>query len=487
MLEREGNRDAEMTPPNYQTAREMIEGLRSRQISARELLDAHVARHEQLSKKINAVVAADLERAYRDAQAIDEARAKGRPPGVLAGLPMTVKDGYDVENMPASAGAPGLANRDKHCGDAELVRRARAQGAVIWGKSNVPYMLSDWQSYNAIYGTTNNPYDVTRVPGGSSGGAAAALASGITPLEIGSDIGGSLRHPAAFCGVTSLKPSWGVLPMRGHVPPAPDEYYELDLGVGGPMARNAEDLRLLWTVLSGKNSGRKDVTGLRVAVWDEDPNFPLSRDVKDGVARAAQALEEQGARVEHIGSPLDTNHLMVTYRWILAPTLASGFPPELLAEMEKTRDADLKAMGDNPDPWGAEFNRVCWTARFYEVARAFAARQKLKDRMAEFFTDYDAILMPVGPVPAFPHDQSEPFFARKLEVDGQSIPYPTMLCWIALATTLHLPALAAPAGQNAAGLPVGVQLVGPIDGEDRLFDLAAAAEEVLGGFRAPPL
>jgi amidase len=178
---------------------------------------------------------------------------------------------------------------------------------------------------------------------------------------------------------------------------------------------------------------------------------------------------------------------MVTYRWILAPTLASGFPQELLNDMEKTREADLKAMGDNPDPWGAEFNRVCWTARFYEVARAFAARQKLKDRMAEFFRDYDAILLPVGPVTAFPHDHSEPFFARTLQVDGQTVPYPTMLCWIALATTLHLPALALPAGQSAAGLPVGVQLVGPIDGEDRLLDLAAAAEEVLGGFSPPPL
>jgi amidase len=446
-----------------------------------------VARHEQLSKKINAVVASDLERAYRDAQAIDDARAKGRTLGALAGVPMTIKDGYDVENMPASAGAPGLAHRDKHCDDAEPVGRTRSAGAVIWGKTNVPYMLSDWQSYNAIYGTTNNPYDVTRVPGGSSGGAAAALATGMTALEIGSDIGGSLRHPAAFCGVYSLKPTWGVLPMRGHVPPAPDEYYECDLGVGGPMARSAEDLRLLWSVLPGSASSRKDVAGMRVAVWDHDPNFPLSRDVKDGVARAAHALEERGARVERIDSPLDTNHLMVTYRWILAPTLASGFPPEMLAEMEKTREADLKAMGDNPDPWGAEFNRVCWTARFTEVARAFAARQKLKDRMAQFFTEYDAILMPVGPVPAFPHDQSEPFFARKLEMDGQSIPYPTMLCWIALATTLHLPAIALPTGPNAKGLPIGVQLVGPEHGEDRLFDLTAAAEEVLGGFRPPPL
>ena len=131
---------------------------------------------------------------------------------------------------------------------------------MIWGKTNVPIILSDWQSYNAIYGTTNNPYDVTRVPGGSSGGAAAALATGITPLEIGSDIGGSLRTPANFCGVTSLKPTWGVLPMRGHVPPPPGIDAEVDLGVGGPMARNVDDLKLLWSVLSKSSESRSDAT-----------------------------------------------------------------------------------------------------------------------------------------------------------------------------------------------------------------------------------
>lgn len=476
-----------MTAEIYGTAREMIAALEAKQVSARELLDAHVGRNEQVGKKINAVVASDLERAYAAADAIDNGRTKGRSVGALAGIPMTVKDGFDIENMPAVAGSKGLVGRDKTSADAELVRRSRASGAVIWGKTNVPYMLSDWQSYNAVYGQTNNPYDVSRVPGGSSGGAAAALACGITPLEIGSDIGGSLRTPASFCGVYALKPTWGVLPMRGHVPPLPDDYYECDLGVGGPMARSAEDVRLLWTVLSGRSSTRKPIEGLRVAVWDEDANFPLASDVKEGVGRAAHALSEQGARVEHISSPLDTAHLLSTYRWILAPTLASGLPDSMLQEMEKSREADLKAMATNPDPWSEPFNRVCWTARFYEVARAFAARQRLKDHMAQFFQDYDAILMPVTPVVAFPHDHSEPFLARKLQVDDETVSYMNMLAWIALATTLHLPALAIPAGQNAQGLPVGAQLVGPEHGEDRLFDLAAAAEEVLGGFVPPAL
>jgi len=175
----------------------MLADLNAKRISARELLDAHVARNVKVAKTINAVTATDLDRARKDALAIDDARAKGTSVGALAGIPMTIKDGFDVENMPATAGFPPFAAREKNCADAELVARARKAGAVVWGKTNVPIFLSDWQSYNAIYGTTNNPYDVTRVPGGSSGGAAAALATAITPLEIGSDIGGSLRHPRA--------------------------------------------------------------------------------------------------------------------------------------------------------------------------------------------------------------------------------------------------------------------------------------------------
>jgi amidase len=188
----------------YATAREMLADLAAKRISARELLERHVARNAALHGKLNAVVASDLDRAWREAQAIDDARAKGMTLGALAGLPMTIKDGFDVEGMPATSGFPPFAARDRNCADAELVARSRGAGAIVWGKTNVPLFLSDFQSYNAIYGTTNNPYDVTRTPGGSSGGAAAALAVGITPLEIGSDIGGSLRPPANFCGVCSL-------------------------------------------------------------------------------------------------------------------------------------------------------------------------------------------------------------------------------------------------------------------------------------------
>jgi len=472
----------------YATARAMLANLKAKRISARELLDAHAARNDALATSINAVTVTDLDRARKDAQAIDDARANGASLGALAGLPMTIKDGYDVEAMPATAGFPPYAARPKNCADAELVARTREAGAVIWGKTNVPVFLSDWQSYNSIYGTTNNPYDTTRVPGGSSGGAAAALATGITPLEIGSDIGGSLRTPANFCGVTALKPTWGKLPMRGHVPPPPGIDVETDLGVGGPMARNVDDLKLLWNVLNkSRETLRRDIKGARIAIWDEDPLLPLSRDVKDAVARAADALARQGAQIETVKAPVNTRELLVNYMWLLISIVSAGVPEATLNEITKTRDADLKAFASSRDPWSRELNRLAIAARADEVLAAQRARQTLKDQMATFYTSHDAILMPIAPVTAFKHDHSEPFSARLLDVGGTPTPYPTMLGWIALATALHLPALAVQAGRSPANMPVGVQIVGPSNGEDRLFDFAAAVEEGVGEFRTPPL
>jgi len=472
----------------YATARQMLSDLADKTVSARELLDLHVARNDALHGKLNAVIEKDLEHARAAAKSIDDARAHGAELGALAGLPMTVKDGFDVFGMPASSGFKGFHGRAKDCNDADLVAATRRQGAIIWGKTNVPLMLSDWQSYNDIYGTTNNPYDVSRVPGGSSGGAAAALAAGITPLEIGSDIGGSLRVPANFCGVASLKPTWGKLPMRGHIPPPPGMNAEVDLGVGGPMARNVDDLKLLWSVLNGSaETGKRDVKGARIAVFDEDPLLPLSRDVKDAVARAADTLEKQGAKIERIKAPVDMRELLVNYVWLLNSVIGAGFPDHVHAEIARTREADLKAFAANRDPWSRELSRLATGAQASEVMAAQRARQEMKDQMAAFFKSHDAIVMPISPVTAFKHDHSEPFHMRTLDVDGQSIAYPNMLGWIALATALHLPALATPAGRTASNLPVGIQVVGPIDGEDRLFDFAAAIEDGIGGFEAPPL
>ncbi len=472
----------------YATARSMLADLAAKKVSARELLDAHLARNDAVAPKINAVIETDIARAKTDAAAIDAARAKGAAPGALAGLPMTIKDGFDVQNMPATAGAPQFKDRAKDCADAALVAKTRAAGAVIWGKTNVPFMLGDYQTFNVLHGTTNNPYDLTKVPGGSSGGAGAALATGVTPLEIGSDIGGSLRHPANYCGVTALKPTWGVLDGRGHVPPDPAAYYECDIGVYGPMARNAGDLKLLWSVLRGTpEQARRDVKGARVAVWDEEASWPLARDVRDGVNRAAAALEKSGAHVERAKPDIDGQALLETYLAILVPIVSVEYPDALLAAFEAMREADRKLVAEGGEGADIALSRLLAVPTYREHVAALVRRQALKDKLADFFERYDAIVMPIGMVPPFAHQQEPGFNERVLDVDGVAVPYRAMLNWISPASALHAPALAVPAGQTARGLPVGVQIVGPWHGEDRLFDFAAAIEDELGGFTPPPL
>ncbi len=472
----------------YATAREMIADLKTKKVSARELLNAHLARNDALHAKLNAVIATDIARAQKDAAAIDEARARGAALGALAGLPMTIKDCFDVENLPAVVGNPEFKERPKTSAEAPIAAASRKAGAVIWGKTNVPFMVSDMQTYNVVYGTTNNPYDVTRGCGGSSGGAATALAAAITPLEMGSDIGGSLRHPANYCGVFSLKPTWGAISQRGYIPPLPENYVEHDLNVVGPIARNSEDLKLLWTVLHGTPAqARRDVKGTRVAVWDQEPSWPLARDVRDGVQRAAQALEKAGAHVEYRKPDINGEELMHCYTSILTPIMSLGLPPAVIHAFEARREQDRKLVHKGGiEAAGANY-RLTVTVSHRDVLAAMVKRQKLKDRLAAFFGEgWDVIVMPISMVPPFKHLHTPGFNERVLDVDGQSVPYFGLLNWISLATALHAPALAVPAGQNGQGLPIGVQLVGPWNGEDRLFDFAAAVEEGLGGFTPPP-
>ncbi len=485
-----GGRPKGRTPmiDTYATARSMVADLAAKRVSAVELLDAHLARNDAVHAAINAVIETDIARARKDAATIDGARVRGEALGALAGLPMTIKDGFDVENMPAIAGNPVFKDRPKNCADATLVAATRGAGAVIWGKTNVPFMLSDIQSYNEIYGTTNNPYDVTRVPGGSSGGAAAALATGVTPFEIGSDIGGSLRHPANYCGVTALKPTWGVLSGRGHVPPPPGQYSEGDLGVMGPMARNVDDLKLLWSVLRGTPEQRhRDVKDTRVALWNEEASWPLARDVHAATERAADALAKAGARVEQAKPDIDGAAMMDFYLTILVAILSAGMPEDALSAFEARRAEDRKIVAKGGADAPAALARLRAAASYRDVAAAHVKQQQHKDKLAAFFAKYDAILMPISMVTPFPHLHEPGFNERLLDVDNHQVPYGEILNWISLATALHAPALAVQAGQNAHGLPVGVQVVGPWNGEDRLFDFAAAIEDGLGGFRPPAL
>jgi amidase len=466
-----------------------LAALAARRISAVELLEASLRRCDEVNGLINAVVAKDSARALERARAIDDHRAKGDSLGPLAGLPMTIKDTFDVEGMPASSGLE--AYRRGRRPDSAAAAHARLAGAVIWGKTNTPVMAGDFQTYNGLYGTTNNPWDAERTSGGSSGGAAAALASRITALEVGSDIGGSLRTPASFCGVYSHKPTWGLVSQIGHVPPSPGWLSERDLNVVGPMARSARDLRLLLSVLeagavSAKVQAPVELKGLRIGLWLEQPEFVLDPEVKTVLEAFAAELAAAGAEVTPLTSPVEVGALLKAYRTLLGSLLAQDMPPARIAQMKRGRGGAKLALvlGAGPDSSAAML--LDYTASHLDWLAADEARARAAAQARSSFARFDVILAPVGPVAAFPHDH-RPFQRRALTLsDGTKAPYLALLRWIALATACGLPATAVPAGRTAGGLPVGAQLIGPRGADSRTLAVAEAIEDALGGFVRPP-
>lgn len=477
-----------MADLNALDATALLQALDGRRISSLELLDASIARSHQLKDRVNAVVTEELEPARRRARQIDDRRAKGESSidiGKLAGLPMTIKDCFDVDGMPASTGLEAFL--DRPAGDAAAVGPARTEGALIWGKTNVPVMAGDWQSYNDVYGTTNNPWDTERTPGGSSGGAAAALATGITSLEIGSDIGGSLRIPASFCGVYAHKPTYGLVPLRGHVPPPPGVVAEPDLGVAGPMARSARDLRLLLSVMAGNVAPKAPpmaLAGVKVGLWLDEPAFILDAEVRAVIETFVADLAGEGVVVEPIQSPVDGRHLLDTYQTLLMPIVAAGMSNRGTLEMMRGPAKLAMSLGGKP-PWAKSV--LAMTATHHDWLIANEARVKMGQSVRRLFDKYEVIIAPVSPVVAFPHDHS-PFARRKLLCsDNRKIPYEAMIRWIALATACGLPVTSIPVGLSNDGLPVGVQLIGPRGGDAKTLAVAEAIEDRLGGFRAPEM
>jgi amidase len=466
-----------------------LAALAAGRVGAVELLEAALRRHRELAGPLNAVVATDLVRARERAGAVDEHRARADTLGPLAGLPMTVKDVFDVEGMPASSGLEAFRHGRRP--DALVVAHARQAGAVIWGKTNVPVMAGDFQTFNALYGTTNNPWDLERTCGGSSGGAAAALASRITALEIGSDIGGSLRTPASFCGVYSHKPTWGLVSQVGHVPPRPGALAERDLNVVGPMARSARDLRLLLSVLEGgaiaaRGQAPLELRALRVGLWLEQPELVLDAEIKAVLEAFAGELASHGAEVTPITSPVEMPALLSAYRTLLASLLAQDLPPGQLRGMRGLRGVARLARraGAGAESWAGL--ALDYTASHLDWLAADEARAGAAAQVRRLFARHDVILAPVGPVAAFPHDH-RPFQRRQLTLsNGTRVPYLSMLGWIALATACGLPVTTVPAGQTPGGLPVGAQLIGPRGADGRTLAIAEAIEDRLGGFVAPP-
>ena len=471
----------------YSSATTIARKIRQGEISSREAVDYFLARVEALDKRINSVVTIDAERARREADAADAALARGEAAGPLHGVPMTIKDSFQTAKMRTTSGAPELATFIPK-EDAWPVARLREAGAIIFGKTNLPIYAGDLQSYNEVFGTTNNPYDLSRSPGGSSGGSAAALACGFTPLELGSDIGGSIRLPSHMSGVAGHKPSYGIVPAHGQIPGPPGTLTLADLAVAGPMARSVEDLKLGLDILAGPNRWDKAAWRLqlppprrqvlkqyRVAAWLDDPACRLEPKVRDLLEKAARALGAAGATVDYEARPEFTlEKVSVTFFALLQAALAGGVPIDRLDEYATT-------VGDAP----AARTRRLLAMRHRQWLSYNERRLQLRKRWEEFFTCWDAILLPVMPCPAIAHDHSEPMAARTSLVGGERRSYWDLTTWMAPAGACYLPSTVIPVGLKD-GLPVGIQIVGAYLEDRTTLYLAEQMLAVLGGCPRPP-
>ncbi len=476
-------------------ATDLVRLLAAGEVSSVELLDHFLARVDEHDGAINAVVALDADRARARAAEADAARARGESWGPLHGLPMTIKDAFETEGLVTTSGAPELAGHvpDR---DAEPVALLKGAGAVVFGKTNLPIYAGDLQTYNDVYGRTNNPWDLERTPGGSSGGAAAALAAGLTPFELGSDIGGSIRNPAHFCGVFGLKPTWGVVPGRGHIPGPPGSVGGVaDVGVFGPMGRSAADLALGLDVLARPraddavawrlelpppaNGGA--AAGLRVGTWFDDPACPVAADYRLLLELAAAALAEAGADVRPATPPAGLDELVPLWERLVLPVMSAGLDEDTFLAF-----AAVEAMPVAPDEDGPTRSLRAITARHRSWLGASEHRHKLRAAFARFFADHDVLLAPVMPGAAFPHDTEREMVERTIEVDGVVRPYLDGLAWNGGVGILLLPVATPPIGRTPDGLPVGVQIIAPQYHDRTAVAVAGHLEALLGGFVPPP-
>lgn len=476
--------------PAFESAHRLAGMIRNGDIGCEELLSVFLDRIDRYNPALNAVIVDLRDAAREEARRMDAERSRGYSRGPLHGVPMTIKESYNVAGTPTTWGNPDWKNNITH-EDAEAVKRLKGIGINLHGKTNVPLALADFQSYNDIYGTTHNPYDRSRTPGGSSGGSAVALSAGFTGIEAGSDIGGSIRNPAHFCGVFGHKPTWNLCWSRGHSAPG-DHRTSPDIAVIGPLGRSAKDLEIALRAMAGPDeiaargfklnlpefTGRK-LSDLRVAVWADDEFCPVSQEVRKRVEMVASALREHGAKVDGSARPALTSAASHdVYQRLLQATLASRTPD---AQFEGLVRQAAKYAADDTSEAASVFRNQ--TARFRDWSGANEDRQQLRWRWHEFFRDYDIVLAPVTPTAAFPQDQRK-FSERMLRVDNTEIPYFRQVFWAGLSGVVHLPSTVIPTGLNDEGLPIGVQIIGPEYGDLITIGIAEALEA--DGFRFVP-
>ncbi|MFO7559987.1 MAG: amidase [Desulfobacterales bacterium] len=479
------------------SATELVASIKAGKITCTEMLDYFTDRIARLNPELNAVIQMDIKNARARSEKADSAIKNGEDWGPLHGLPVTIKDSLEVVGMPCSSGAPELKNHMPEK-NADVVQSLIDAGAVVFGKTNMPLYGGDVQSYNKIYGQSNNPWDRSLTPGGSSGGAAAALAAGLTGLEIGSDIGGSIRTPAHFCGIYGHKPSFGIVPDRGHIPPPPgiftgDYTLTADLVVVGPLARSADDLSLAMDLIVSPEkpekkawciklpeSRKKKLKDFRIGIWLDDPTCPVDIRVSDRIQTIADKLATEGVRIDETHPQIDFSESNAMYLDLLAAIMGSGLPREMFESLVQA----APTLSEEDTGHMARHIRGATQLHRNWIGQD-AMRQIMRQKWDDFFTEYDLLLCPVAPVTAFPHDH-EYIYDRTIQVNHRKRPYLDLLGWAGLAGVVFLPATVAPAGLTPEGHPVGVQIVGPYLEDRTTIQFAKLMENIFGGFVPPP-
>jgi len=432
------------------------------ELSSRELTEHFIERIERLDGEINSVITRDFETALAESDVADASQQKGQSLGVLHGVPITVKDALQTKNLKSTGGATELRD-NVPSQDAAVVASIRRQGGIVMGKTNLPRWSGDIQAYNDIFGTTNNPWDISRGPGGSSGGAAAAVAMGFTSFEIGTDIGGSIRFPAAFNGVWGHKPSFGVIPTTGYLDHIDGGLNEADINVFGPIARSAQDLELLLTVMKRNSppwvaeleAAPEDLKDLKIGAWLDDEFCPVDDEVREQLEKAVDALEKDGISVDRSARPeLDPDEAAMLGLWLVQRAIS------------QSTDSD----GPGHRIWLDQHVR----------------REELKLKWAQFFDRYDAVIMPVCFVPPFEHQQQGDFGSRTLRCNGENRNYIDVVKWTTMVGMAYLPSTVPPIGLGASGMPIGCQVVGPYGGDRLTIALAGRIGDLMGGYQPPP-
>ncbi len=461
----------------YWSVVEQAKAIKEGEFTSRELLELTIERIESVNPELNAVVTMDLDLARKLADEADAKLKAGAMVGPLHGIPITVKDALETAGIRSTGGATELHNHvpDR---DAPVVKAVKDAGAIVLGKTNLPRWSGDIQAYNDMFGTTVNPWNSDRVPGGSSGGAAAAVSAGLSSFEIGTDIGGSIRFPASFCGIYGHKPSFGIVPSTGYIDHEVGGTTEADVNVIGPMARSAEDLELLLELMLRKEGPLvaslaeppEDVTSLKVAAWLDDPFCPIDGQVASVLEAAVKNLENTGLSVDREARPdIDPNEAFSLGSWLVTSAMLQSMPAETLKALS---EEGLVPPQTTHRDWLDNHMR----------------REAIRLKWAEFFENYDAIIMPISPVPPFPHNQEGNFGTRTLQgSDGQTRPYSDLIRWTILTGMAYLPATTPPIGLDSDGLPVSFQVVGPYGGDYTTIRLAKFIAEHNGDYSKPPM